>query len=42
MSVTAQPPPAFFIATLAGGYRVRRGPCLMGKISLRPTALLFY
>jgi hypothetical protein len=30
------------IATLTSGYRVRCGPCFMGRIRLRPTALLFY
>jgi hypothetical protein len=30
------------IDTLTTGYRVRCGPCLMGRISLRPTALFFY
>jgi hypothetical protein len=30
------------IDTLASGYRVRRGPCLRGRIRLRPTALLFH
>ena len=30
------------IDTLAGGYRIRRGPCLMGIIRLRPIALFFY
>jgi hypothetical protein len=30
------------IGSLANGYRVRCGACLMGRISLRPIALFFY